>query len=34
MAEFKKAVRGETPKYAAWLAPVPSSRPSAKVAAK
>jgi branched-chain amino acid aminotransferase len=34
MAEFSRAVRGQDPKYAAWLAPVPSSRASARVRAK
>jgi len=34
MAEFRKAVHGEDPKYAAWLAPVPTARPSARVRAK
>jgi branched-chain amino acid aminotransferase len=34
MAEFSKAVHGEDPKYAAWLAPVPSPRASARVRAK
>jgi branched-chain amino acid aminotransferase len=34
MAEFKRAVLGQDPKYAAWLTPVPTARASAPVRAK
>jgi len=35
MAEFRRAYRGEDPKYSAWLSPVPTlARPTARIRAK